>query len=136
MKVTAKNVTRELKPGDEIVCKGTRVTVTEILSQDCYVDEYYKTANKKSRGYIKDGTYIDIEFKDKNGDYRHWISFLDGGYIIYNQVSEACDIIEDYLHNSELTLKHVVERMKEAGYNDITILDAILIKLGDLTWRD
>lgn len=68
-------IKRRLRPGDAINCKGARVTIRKVLFQDCYIDEY------KYRG--EDRSYIDIEFIDMYGMYRHWKSGLDGGSVRY-----------------------------------------------------
>lgn len=66
-------IKRSLKVGDTIVCKGISAKIGEILFQDCYNPDYMP----------EDRHYIDIEFKDIYGKYRHWKSHLDGGYVVW-----------------------------------------------------
>ena len=62
----------ELQVGDYIICKGNKVKVAEILAQDFYFCDY-----------SPERSYIDIEFTDSKGKYRHWKSNLDGGTLEY-----------------------------------------------------
>lgn len=64
---------RKLEVGDSIICKGEKAEIGEILFQDAYVEDWVD----------EDRKYIDIEFKDTKGKYRHWKSHLDGGKIMY-----------------------------------------------------
>lgn len=67
----------ELNSGDIIAVGRTKVTVKEIMYQDIY---------------IRDGilNYVDVEFKDTNGNYRHPkmsadpdpTGYYDKGYLI------------------------------------------------------
>lgn len=66
-------ILRELKVGDKIQSRGITVQIKEILHQDAYFPDYLP----------EDRHYIDIEFKDINGSYRHWKSNIDGGNVIY-----------------------------------------------------
>ena len=68
---------RKLKAGDTIICKGIKAEIGEILFQDAYIEDWVSDNRK----------YIDIEFKDVNGRYRHWKSHLDGGTIQYKEDS-------------------------------------------------
>lgn len=77
---------RDVERGDIINCKGIRAVVDEILFQDLYNNEDITRS------------YADIEFKDQNGNYRHWKSSYDGGYIEYydndNLMDEVASIEE------------------------------------------
>lgn len=64
---------RKLEVGDIINCKGVKAEIKEILFQDAYIDDFVPDDRK----------YIDIEFKDTKGQYRHWKSHLDGGTVMY-----------------------------------------------------
>lgn len=61
-------IAENIEVGNIIVCKGQKIKVAKILTQDSYIFQ---------------GQEIhDIEFHDEKGKYRHWKSNLDGGYII------------------------------------------------------
>lgn len=78
---------RDVERGDIIICKSVRAIVDKILFQDLY---NYEDITR---------SYADIEFKDQNGNYHHWKSGLDGGYIDYyddeNMMDEFASDIED-----------------------------------------
>lgn len=78
---------RDVERGDIIICKSIRAIVDKILFQDLYNSEDITRS------------YADIEFKDQNGNYHHWKSGLDGGYIDYyddeNMMDEFASDIED-----------------------------------------
>ena len=56
--------------GDSITALGHTYMVGEIIYQDCFNGNY------------------DVEFLDHSGDYHHWKSEFDGGYIIPNNGKE------------------------------------------------
>ena len=58
-------VNYELEPGDTIVCKGIKVTITKITFQEYWEGEGFYT-----------------EFTDTNGVYRNWKQWIDGGNVI------------------------------------------------------
>ncbi len=60
----------EVKIGDVIACKGYQIKIAKILSQDTY--------------FYQGEPIYDVEFQDGNGEYHHWKSNLDGGYVIRN----------------------------------------------------
>lgn len=66
-------IKRSLEVGDTIVCKGVKATIKEIISQDAYIPS-------GESGYC-----IDIEFRDTNGKYRNWKSYIDGGSVVYKK---------------------------------------------------
>ena len=68
-------VKRPLAVGDSVKCRGERVTIGKILSQDAY----HANLRPGEKG-ISD--YYDIEFKDSKGKYRHWKSNIDGGIVV------------------------------------------------------
>lgn len=89
------SVTRKLREGDIIICQGTRATIGKVLYQSCYIDtthkmiyEKYHKSNPERYSHSEDKTYIDIEFTDTYGNYRHWKSELDGGLIIFMESEE------------------------------------------------
>ena len=55
---------RNVEIGDKIHARGITVTITKILFQEHFSDDW------------------DIEFLDDFGQYRHWRNWLDGGYLI------------------------------------------------------
>lgn len=61
---------KDINVCDEIVCKNQRIKVANIITQDSYT--------------FSDDVIHDIEFIDERGNYHHWKSNLDGGYIIRN----------------------------------------------------
>ena len=86
-----------LRVGDTIICKGIKAVVGEILFQDAYSGDY-------TPGMPKREGYYDIEFKDREGKYRHWKSSLDGGYVdLYMQA----DTLEEYKSALANTLKAI-----------------------------
>lgn len=64
---------KEIKIGDVIECGGVKVEVGEILHQDYW-----------------NGYGWDVEFKDKNGNYRHWKQEYDGGKLIPKDLINKC----------------------------------------------
>lgn len=83
---------RKLEVGDVIKCKGVKAEIGEILYQDAYFPDYLP----------EDRHYIDIEFKDTNGKYRHWKSHLDGGEVIYMVDSNIEPNIDKVISHSVL----------------------------------
>ena len=76
LKLKKEDIKRKLEPGDKIICKSQRIEIAEILYQNIYKDKFATSESDKS--------YIDIEFKDVKGEYRHWKSSIDGGCVEYN----------------------------------------------------
>ena len=69
-------VERRLHVGDIIVCKGSKITIGKVLSQDAFSGHSgHPGLSTREQGYY------DIEFEDKKGKYRHWKSYEDGGYV-------------------------------------------------------
>lgn len=64
---------RELEIGDTIVCKGIKVEIAEIITQDFFQGSTYSEP------------YYDIEFRCPNGKYRRWKSEIDKGYVIFKK---------------------------------------------------
>lgn len=64
-------IAEDIKVSDEIVCKGQKIKVAKIITQESYT--------------FLDDVIHDIEFRDEHGNYHHWKSNLDGGYIIRNE---------------------------------------------------
>lgn len=59
----------EIVKGDKITVPGIgTATVSEVLSQEVHTGSDNPRMN-----------WIDLEFKDMYGNYRHWQSFSDGG---------------------------------------------------------
>lgn len=56
--------------GDKIQCMGITVTIGSIYYSDCW-----------------DGVW-DIEFKDTDGNYRHWKQYYDGGEYIPQETEQ------------------------------------------------
>ena len=74
---------RMARVGDKISAKGITCTIGEIFFNDRYVEK-------------KDGEYTvfyDIEFKDTNGNYRHWKSYFDGGKLILMDDVEETNVL-------------------------------------------
>ena len=72
---------KDAKVGDKISCKGITCTIGEIF----YYDKYVETGHPMFKESKDEDTYYvfyDIEFKDSNGNYRHWKSSYDGGKLI------------------------------------------------------
>lgn len=90
---------RKLVSGDTIVSMGVSVVIREVLSQDLYNDEYDDSRS-----------YVDIEFLDSKGMYRHWKSSLDGGYVRYfddgNVYNELSDGTKKKLEKAKLCLEN------------------------------
>ena len=68
-----------IQPGDIVVVPkfGIRATIDKLYYSFRCVE--WHTEKKK---YVK---YYDIEFVDTKGNYRHWKSYFDGGYIQYKE---------------------------------------------------
>lgn len=60
-----------VRPGDSISALGETATISEILFQSV------EFGNRDKGGFVDPAA--DIEFKDENGNYRHWQSWSDGG---------------------------------------------------------
>lgn len=69
-------ITREEKinAGDTIRAMGYSFTVGTVFYQD-----YFGT---KERANGTDWWGYDVEFKDTNGEYHHWLQYQDGGELI------------------------------------------------------
>lgn len=63
--ITTEYGTKQLEPGDTIICKGIRATILTITFQEYWEGE---------------GFYA--EFRDTNGVYRNWKQWVDGGEVI------------------------------------------------------
>lgn len=66
-----------IQPGDTVVIPERRIKAT--------IDKLYYAFrcvewHKEKQCYVK---HYDVEFVDTKGNYRHWKSYFDGGYIEY-----------------------------------------------------
>lgn len=62
----------EIVKGDKIAVQGVgTVVVNKVIFQDVVLASDNPRMN-----------WIDLEFKDENGNYRHWQSFRDGGKLV------------------------------------------------------
>ncbi|MEJ8738288.1 DUF4314 domain-containing protein [Erysipelotrichaceae bacterium HCN-30851] len=61
-------IAEDIKVDDVIACNGQKIKVATILTQDSYI-------------FLEEEIH-DIEFRDEQGNYHHWKSNIDGGYII------------------------------------------------------
>lgn len=137
MRVCAENMTRKLQVGDYIKCKGIRVEIGEILSQDFYKDEYIQV-NSNIEG-MSDRSYIDIEFKDTYGKYRHWKSNIDGGSFEYRSEEvkpSAKDTFTKLFKEEGMTLEETWNLMYRQHYSATDIMIAVLAVIGNCTWKD
>ena len=117
----------ELKVGDYIICKGNKVKIGEVLSQDFYLS-YYNPER----------SYIDIEFRDTKGKYRHWKSTQDGGTIEY--ADPKGDIVDE-IKNSNILDALLIERgltvgdtfnyLKGKGYAEEVLYSVLIDYLKD-----
>lgn len=98
----------KVRVGDKIRLNGYTVKIAEILSQDFYVDEFCEYDGTEDR------SYIDLEFKDENGKYRHWKSHLDGGEVRYSE-----DGIETTKYPREAVGLYsvVYDMLKDSGFS-------------------
>lgn len=73
------NAEPEIQPGDVVVVPkfGIRATIDKLYYSFRCVE--WHTERKE---FVK---YYDIEFVDTKGNYRHWKSYFDGGYIQYKE---------------------------------------------------
>ena len=73
------NAEPEIQPGDIVVVQkfGIRATIDKLYYSFRCVE--WHTERKE---FVK---YYDIEFVDTKGNYRHWKSYFDGGYIQYKE---------------------------------------------------
>ena len=108
-------VKRPLAVGDSVKCRGERVTIGKILSQDAY------HANLRP-GEKGTSDYYNIEFEDSKGNYRHWKSNIDGGIVILNSNTEklsrylsALSNTIDYLMYCSRNLRSAVVESNEVG---------------------
>ena len=135
MRVCAENMKRKLEVGDFIKVRGIKVEIGEILYQYFYKDEYNHT-NSTIEG-ISDRSYIDIEFKDSNGNYRHWKSHLDGGEFEYKgggTKPPAKDMFIKLFVERGMTLQDTWSLMGSRGYSQTDISVAVLAVIGSCTW--
>ena len=65
--------------GDTIICKGIHATIAKLYYSFRCVEWH-----NERKEFIK---HYDVEFVDTNGNYRHWKSYFDGGYIKYRKES-------------------------------------------------
>ena len=108
-------VKRPLAVGDSVKCRGERVTIGKILSQDAY------HANLRP-GEKGTSDYYDIEFEDSKGNYRHWKSNIDGGIVILNSNTEklsrylsALSNTIEYLMSCNKNLRTAIVESNEVG---------------------
>ena len=108
-------VKRPLAVGDSVKCRGERVTIGKILSQDAY----HANLRPGEKG-ISD--YYDIEFEDSKGNYRHWKSNIDGGIVILNSNAEklsrylsALSNTIEYLMSCNKNLRTAIVESNEVG---------------------
>lgn len=73
------NAEPEIQPGDVVVVPkfGIRATIDKLHYSFRCVE--WHTERKE---FVK---YYDVEFVDTKGNYRHWKSYFDGGYIQYKE---------------------------------------------------
>ena len=73
------NAEPEIQPGDVVVLNDgwTKATIDKLYYSFRCVE--WHTERKE---FVK---YYDIEFVDTKGNYRHWKSYFDGGYIQYKE---------------------------------------------------
>lgn len=117
----------ELKVGDYIICKGSKVKIGEVLSQDFYLSHYNP-----------ERSYIDIEFRDAKGKYRHWKSTQDGGTIEYtdpkgaivNEIKNS-NILDSLLVERGLTVGATVYYLRSKGYVEDVIYSVLIDYLKD-----
>lgn len=92
---------RSLLPGDKIIVGNVTSTILKIMSQDFFVDKLYYQFGEKG----PNNSYVDIEFLDTNGAYRHYKSHLDGGHLEYAP------------ENDELYKHSAVKKFFDSGYH-------------------
>lgn len=71
---------QKVKVGDKVTARGLTTTIAEIYYCDVYAESgnaMFKEAKDENKYYI----FYDIEFRDSNGNYRHWKSSFDGGVL-------------------------------------------------------
>lgn len=83
----------EVREGDVIHACGKFVRVCEILTQDFVPADKYRPE-----------AYLDLEFLDQKGDYRHYKSIFDGG-ILYREK----DFVSSYDEEVSETVKRHVD---------------------------
>lgn len=127
----------ELKVGDYIICKGSKVKIGQILYQDFY-----------PHPYNPERSYIDIEFRDTKGKYRHWKSDQDGGTIEYadpkcgnTEYADPKGAIMDKIKNSNILDALLIERgltvgatfnyLKGKGYAEEVVYSVLIDYLKD-----
>ena len=70
----------EITKGMMIEALGERVTINEVLFQHCDLGNESGVILNINGSYIK--RWADVEFRDSNGNYRHWQSWSDGGTLV------------------------------------------------------
>lgn len=117
----------ELKVGDYVICKGSKVKIGEVLAQDFYPSHYNP-----------ERSYIDIEFRDAKGKYRHWKSTQDGGTIEYadpkgaivNEIKNS-NILDALLVERGFTVGETVHYLRSKGYVEDVIYSVLIDYLKD-----
>jgi hypothetical protein len=76
---TELNSEPEISIGDTVVVPkfGIKVTIAKLYYSFRCVEWHHE-----KKEFVK---YYDVEFVDTNGNYRHWKSYFDGGYITYKE---------------------------------------------------
>lgn len=135
----ASEIKRELEVGDIIVkdkmqwSSGETWVIGEILSQDYYKDE---DAVKYD---IEDKSYIEIEFKDKDGVYHSWKSNVDGGSVIYinkNTRSRCNHIFRKMLLTQGKTIGEINDSLLKEGFKRSEIYQTMVDVMGDMCFRN
>ena len=68
------------KVGDTVTAYGIQSTIETIYHSEVYTEtghSMFKESKDENTYYI----FYDIEFKDTKGNYKHWKSSFDGGYL-------------------------------------------------------
>lgn len=63
-----KVMVKTIEVGNLIICQGQKIKVVEILTQESY--------------FFQGEAIYNIEFRDEKGEYHHWKSNIDGGFIM------------------------------------------------------
>lgn len=73
------NAEPEIQPGDVVVLNDG---LTKAIIDKLYYSFRCVEWHTERKEFVK---YYDIEFVDTKGNYRHWKSYFDGGYIQYKE---------------------------------------------------